>query len=111
MLVSSDMMGKQFGRSGVYVESRVPGKTANAKEDSLQSPSLDCACVYMWMRSDAFVQTSVTGAGKRLFGRFQMEQALHRDRHLLLFHLFRKFLEFAGQRTCNSACNATGNIS
>ena len=30
----------------------------------------------------------VTGAGKRLFRRFQMEQAPHRDRHLLLLRLF-----------------------
>jgi hypothetical protein len=66
---------------------------------------------YERMKVGIVLQTLDTGAGKRLFGRFQMEQALHRNRHLLLFHLFREFLEFAGQRTGDSPSNATRNIS
>jgi len=68
----------------------VPGhKMAKQKGDSWESPSLMRPLVYERKKAGALVQTSDSGAGKRLFRRFQMEQTPHRNRHLLLFHLFR----------------------
>src|SRR5579863_10028914 len=45
----------------------------------------------------AWFVPSESGAGKRRFGRLQVEQALQRSGHLLLLHFFWKFLEFTGQ--------------
>ncbi len=89
MPVSSAKACIPVGRCGVYVESVLGHKTAKAKGDSWESPSLMRPLVYKRMKAGALVQTSDSGAGKRLFRRFQMEQASHRNRHLLLFHLFR----------------------
>ena len=73
----------------MYVESVLGHKTAKQKGDSWESPSRMRPLVYKRMKAGTLVQTSDSGAGKRLFRRFQMEQASHRNRHLLLFHLFR----------------------
>jgi hypothetical protein len=90
---------------------RIPFRGEKQKRDSFRPPLLMRPLGYKRMKVGIVLQTLDTGAGKRLFGRFQMEQALHRNRHLLLFYLFREFLEFAGQRTGDSPSNATGNIS
>jgi len=74
----------------VYAES-APGYKARKEKGEIpgESPSLMRPLVYERMKAGALVQTSDSGAGKRLFRRFQMEQTPHRNRHLLLFHLFR----------------------
>jgi hypothetical protein len=72
------------------VESLPGYKTAKQKRRFFgESPSLMRPIVYERMKAGAFVQISDSGAGKRLFRRFQMEQALYRNRHLFLFRLFR----------------------
>ena len=72
------------------MESPPAYKTARKKREILgESPLLMRPLVYERMKAGALVRTSDSGAGKRLFRRFQVEQAPYRNRHLLLFHLFR----------------------
>src|ERR1700691_1407103 len=58
------------------------------------------------MRSDSLLLLRESlglgsGAGKRRFGRLQVEQPLQCGSHLFLLHLLWKFLEFTGQGPCD----------
>src|ERR1700741_3179050 len=52
----------------------------------------------------------VSGAGSRLFWRFQVEQPLDCSGHLFLLQFFGRLLEFAGQRTSDLTSNARCNL-